>query len=109
MCNRPADRVLTACALLSMAVGGCAATDTPPAFDCAGAGHAIEELVCADAGLAAKDRRLADVYDRSLDKLASTADAADAIRDLKAYQRGWIGGRNDCWKAADQRQCVAQS
>ena len=26
---------------------------------------------------------------------------------LKAEQRGWIKGRNDCWKSDDMRGCVA--
>jgi uncharacterized protein len=28
---------------------------------------------------------------------------------LKAEQRGWIKGRNDCWKEADKRKCVEES
>lgn len=28
---------------------------------------------------------------------------------LKAEQRGWVKGRNDCWKSADKRKCVDQS
>lgn len=27
----------------------------------------------------------------------------------RAIQRGWIKGRNDCWKAGDLRQCVEES
>ncbi|MCR2808088.1 MliC family protein, partial [Paenibacillus soyae] len=27
----------------------------------------------------------------------------------RAIQRGWIKGRNDCWKAGDLRQCVEDS
>jgi uncharacterized protein len=95
--------------LLLAVAAGCAASESPPSFDCEAAGHAAEDLVCADPALAAKDRRLADVYTRSLDKLAATSGGADAIRDLKAYQRGWIDGRNDCWKADDQRRCVDES
>lgn len=26
---------------------------------------------------------------------------------LKAEQRGWIKGRNDCWRSDDMRGCVA--
>ncbi len=25
---------------------------------------------------------------------------------LKAEQRGWVKGRNDCWKSDDKRKCV---
>ena len=31
---------------------------------------------------------------------------AEAEAELRAYQRGWIGGRDDCWKAEDLRACV---
>jgi uncharacterized protein len=26
---------------------------------------------------------------------------------LKAHQRGWIKGRNECWKADDEKKCMA--
>ena len=47
------------------------------------------------------DRKLADVY---------AAASAKAVNEhppqLKAEQRGWIKGRDDCWKADDRRACV---
>ena len=30
----------------------------------------------------------------------------DNYEDPRPYQRGWIKGRNACWKAEDMRQCV---
>lgn len=64
-----------------------------PTFDCAKASGNVETLICNDAGLIALDRRLADVYK------AATAKAAGApARTLRTEQRGWIGGRNECWK-----------
>ena len=30
----------------------------------------------------------------------------DALNTLRAMQRGWIKGRNECWKAQDIRDCV---
>lgn len=27
---------------------------------------------------------------------------------LPAEQRGWIKGRNECWKSADKKQCVTE-
>lgn len=64
----------------------------------------IEALICADAELAALDRKLAEVF---------TAASKKAINErpplLKAQQRGWIKGRNDCWKNNNQRGCVQEA
>jgi membrane-bound inhibitor of C-type lysozyme len=30
----------------------------------------------------------------------------DRRKQLVAYQRGWIKGRDECWKANDQRICI---
>lgn len=79
-----------------------------PAFDCAKAEHEIEELICQDGELAAKDRKLADVYKQAIAAMEKVdAGGPEAIQELKTYQRGWIGGRNECWKAEDKRQCTA--
>lgn len=52
------------------------------------------------------DRELARLYG-----LAEKTPQIDPARlaELKATQRGWIKGRNDCWKAADKAQCVMTS
>ena len=72
-----------------------------PAFDCTKADGTIEELICQDEKLAELDRKLAEVY---------TAAARKATNEhppvLKAEQRGWIKGRNDCWKSDDPRACA---
>lgn len=73
-----------------------------PSFDCAKAESAAETLVCSDPGLAALDRRLAEVYTAELAK-------SGASDDLAAIQRGWVKERDDCWKADDKRQCVEQA
>ena len=65
-----------------------------PAFDCTKASGEVEELICADAGLAALDRKLDSVYKAALAKARD-----DMPKQLKAEQQGWISGRNDCWKA----------
>ena len=79
-----------------------------PAFDCSKAEHEIEDLICQDDELAAKDRKLAEVYAAAI-KVMEGVDSGgpEAIKELKTYQRGWIGGRNECWKAEDKRQCTA--
>lgn len=72
-----------------------------PAFDCTKADGTIEELICQDEKLAELDRKLTEVY---------TAAARKATNEhppvLKAEQRGWIKGRNDCWKSDDPRACA---
>ena len=78
-----------------------------PSFDCAKAESAAEELVCADPELAALDRRVADRYAAALEAIRGLdTGAEEAEADLRAWQRGWIGGRDECWKAEDRRDCV---
>jgi glyoxylase-like metal-dependent hydrolase (beta-lactamase superfamily II)/membrane-bound inhibitor of C-type lysozyme len=80
-----------------------------PAYDCLAAEHEVEDLVCDNPALSALDRRLADVYGEALAVLDDVVDAVEATRYLQAEQRGWIKGRNDCWKAADKVGCARQS
>lgn len=72
-----------------------------PSFDCAKAKGSVEELICRDAGLAALDRKLSKAYERALQRVKE-----DGYEDPRPLQRGWVKGRNDCWKADDVRQCV---
>ena len=73
-----------------------------PSFDCQKVeGGSIEELVCHDTELATLDRKLSMVF-----KQASKKASNEHPPVLKAEQRGWIKGRNDCWKSQDHRQCV---
>jgi uncharacterized protein YecT (DUF1311 family) len=67
-----------------------------PAFDCSKAQGEVEQLICRDEGLAALDRKLDEVYKAALAKARD-----DVPRFLRTEQRGWIGGRNECWKAKD--------
>lgn len=75
-----------------------------PSFDCAKAHGTTEQLVCQDAGLAALDNELAALYPKALANLS-----AEQAKTEKAMQRGWIKGRNECWKESDSRQCVEES
>jgi uncharacterized protein len=76
-----------------------------PAFDCGKVeAGGIEALVCQDPALAETDRKLALVY---AGVLAKTGNEQPPV--LKAEQRGWIKGRDECWKAEDKRSCVAES
>ena len=94
----------TAAIIVSIAIG-LSATSTwaaQPSFDCAKATHDVEKLIGNDAGLAELDQSLAELYATDL---KHTPDANKGT--LKAEQRGWVKGRNDCWKASDMRGCVA--
>lgn len=98
------------CLLTLYCTGALAANDgaassrntSQPAFACGEVeSGSIEELICMDPELAALDRKLTDVY------AAATAKAVNEHPPtLKAEQRGWIKGRNDCWKSDDTRSCV---
>jgi uncharacterized protein len=72
-----------------------------PSFDCAKANGEIEQLVCSNYALAAFDNRLAEVYAAELAK-------PGASKELAATQRGWLKGRDECWKAEDKLQCVTE-
>jgi uncharacterized protein len=95
---------LTCAVVVGAATALPAAQPASPSFDCAKASGEVEELICKDAGLAALDRKLAGVYEN-----ASKNWPADIASGQKVLQRGWIKGRNDCWKAEDKRDCVEYS
>ena len=64
----------------------------------------MARLVCQDSDLAVLDAQLTQVYE------AATAKAINEHPPLlKAEQRGWIKGRDECWKRDDKRQCVQDS
>ena len=78
-----------------------------PSFDCTAAQSSAEKLICADADLAGLDLRLNERFAAALARAQSLdAGADEAAATLRAYQRGWISGRDECWKADDLRTCV---
>lgn len=86
--------------------GGAPTGRAGPAFDCAEAEGAVEELLCTDAELAALDRRLDAVWREAL-RVMDEGDMPEPDRaGIRAEQRGWIAGRNDCWRSNDVRDCV---
>ncbi|HSC29279.1 MAG TPA: MliC family protein [Vicinamibacterales bacterium] len=92
--------------LLALAGGPAAAYDQQqgPTFDCAKASGQVETLICKDPALAALDRKMAEVYAAAMKKWP-----ANVASEQRAYQRGWIRGRNDCWKEDDLRACAELS
>jgi uncharacterized protein len=81
---------------------GRAAKPGGPSFACdkVKAGS-IEAMICGDEALSALDRKLSGVYAAAAKKAAN-----EHPPRLKAEQRGWIKGRNECWKADDKHACV---
>ena len=77
------------------------ASAASPSFNCAKASSTVEKLICNDAELADLDRSLASLYDVVLKNTP-----AGEQKMLKAEQRGWVKGRDDCWKSDDLRGCV---
>jgi len=73
-----------------------------PSFDCSKASGTVEETICGDDELAALDRKLAEVYAAASQKAVNEHPPL-----LKAEQRGWVKGRNECWKNDDPRSCTA--
>ena len=81
---------------LAAAPGWARAQAKGPTFDCAKAQGEVEQLICRDKSLAALDRKLDEVYKAALAKARD-----DVPQLLRTEQRGWIKGRNECWKAKD--------
>ena len=84
-----------------LAAAGTAPAATP-SFDCAKATHEVEQMICKDAALAELDHTLNSLYHTVLKHTPASEQGA-----LKTEQRGWVKGRNDCWKASDMRGCIA--
>jgi uncharacterized protein len=73
-----------------------------PSFDCSKSPGEFEQMVCQDPALAALDRQLADTFAQALAKASDKA-------TLQATERGWIKGRDECWKADDKPACVREA
>ena len=87
--------------LAALALGGVARAQDP-SFDCSRVeAGSIEELVCNDSTLAELDQKLAGVFAAALAKANNEHPPV-----LRTEQRGWLKGRDECWKSADQQQCV---
>jgi uncharacterized protein len=92
---------LSAATLLICTAGAAAS----PSFDCTRVeAGSIAERVCRDPTLSRLDRQMAGVFAAAVRKARN-----EHPPTLRAEQRGWIKGRDDCWKSADVGACVAQS
>ncbi|SDI42128.1 META domain-containing protein [Propionivibrio dicarboxylicus] len=91
--------------MFAIGVWACAAALADNGIDCRTASaNSMETLVCRDAELMALDRALSAVYADAMMKAGNERPPV-----LKAEQRGWIKGRNECWKSDDQRVCVVDA
>jgi uncharacterized protein len=78
---------------------------TGPSFNCSAVtADSIAAMICDDASLSSLDRQLALVYKAALEKAHNEHPPL-----LKAEQRGWIKGRDECWKSDDVKACVSAS
>lgn len=90
-------------------LSACAAT-TParissPSFDCSAQSNStVPQAICSSSTLAELDRQLAKVYKQAQEKSKNGQPPR-----LQAEQRGWIKGRDECWKASDLTQCIETS
>jgi uncharacterized protein len=76
-----------------------------PSFDCTKVeAGSIEEIICNNESLSAMDVTLAEVYKEAEKKAQNEHPPV-----LKAEQRGWIKGRNECWKSSDKEKCIEDS
>jgi uncharacterized protein len=96
---------LAASGVLALAAQAVPASAAQPSFDCRRAeAGSIEETICNDDGLGMLDRQLAEVY-----RQAAAIARNQHPPVLTAEQRGWIKGRNECWKSEDERGCVQEA
>jgi uncharacterized protein len=98
---------LVALVILSLSYGSTVFTAEAagPSFDCSKVQTgSIEEMICKDDGLSALDCKMATIYTEASHKTANEHPPV-----LKPEQRGWVKGRNDCWKSDDKRKCVEEN
>lgn len=89
--------------LLSL-LPACGLAAEGPAFDCRKAEGEVQQLICKSPDLAALDHKLDEVYRAALSKARKAKD------ELRAEQRGWVKGRDDCSKeGAAIETCVRRS
>lgn len=98
------QRIMCLVGMLVVCLAGWATAAPPqgPAFDCAKAKGEVEQLICRDATLAALDRKLDQVY-----RAVSAKANGQLASTLRQEQRGWVSGRNDCWKTKEQTWITA--
>ena len=92
---------VAACVLLLAGPAATAEARAPsePSFNCRRASGWIEEAICADPVLAAKDRAAAYMYMGSRSTMQEYGDSEHTY-DLKREKREWLARRNACTTVA---------
>lgn len=73
-----------------------------PSFSCSDIRPgSIEEVICQDDRLSELDNTLAKVYRKARELVKGASPSF-----LQAEQRGWIKGRDECWKDVNQHSCI---
>lgn len=82
-----------------------------PSFDCHKTKVRVEKIICQYQSLIKLDNVLQAVFEEARHKAASSSDdSKKEVKQLKAIQRGWIKGRNECWKAQTNIvECIESS
>jgi uncharacterized protein len=102
----PGDRLVgfsRLAAAIAAAILSFPALAAEPSFDCSSPASAAEEAVCTSDALAAMDVELGRLYRAAAEGSNMTP---DRLGELRSTQRGWIKGRDECWKAQELERCV---
>ncbi|WP_416305840.1 MliC family protein [Neptunicella sp. SCSIO 80796] len=96
--------MVTTCLAMAQDADDSSLTSTAnPSFDCSSDElSSIEKMVCQDKILAEFDQQLANIYQQAKGKVKG-----QMLELLTAEQRGWIKGRDECWKAEKKTECVS--
>jgi uncharacterized protein/heat shock protein HslJ len=70
-----------------------------PSFNCDAKSGSIETLICQNTELGNLDQKLSQLFALALKTDHET-------KSLRAFQRGWIKGRNECWKSDNPQNCT---
>lgn len=97
-------RTMACAGLSALAVASSAIAADGPSFKCsAKMSGAVEDIICKSPELGVLDRTLATAYGTALQEAGASANT------LKGEQRGWIKGRDECWKSDDKTACISDS
>ncbi len=98
-------RTLALILVCNVALAAAAGSAESPSFNCKKVeAGGIPDVVCHDEALSRLDRQLTGVF-----AAASRKAKNEHPPVLKAEQRGWLKGRDDCWKSDDKHSCIKDS